>query len=72
MIFMKPRALKSSRGDQGIIAKIERTEAVHNLDGIIQASDALMVARGDLGVEVGDAELPAIQKKIIKMSRVWN
>ena len=64
--------LKAAGGDQGIIAKIERTEAVQNLEGIIQASDALMVARGDLGVEVGDAELPAIQKKIIKMSRVWN
>lgn len=64
--------LKAAGGNQGIIAKIERAEAVEHLDGIIQASDAVMVARGDLGVEVGDAELPAIQKKIIKMARIWN
>ena len=64
--------LKAAGGSQGIIAKIERAEAIQHLDGIIQASDAVMVARGDLGVEVGDAELPAIQKKIIKMARIWN
>ena len=64
--------LKAAGGTQGIIAKIERAEAIVNLEGIIQASDAVMVARGDLGVEVGDAELPAMQKKIIKMARIWN
>jgi len=64
--------LKAAGGDPGIIAKIERTEAIANLEGIIQASDAIMIARGDLGVEIGDAELPAMQKKIIKMSRIWN
>lgn len=64
--------LKAAGGDPGIIAKIERTEAITNLEGIIQASDAIMIARGDLGVEIGDAELPAMQKKIIKMSRVWS
>lgn len=64
--------LKAAGGNPGIIAKIERTEAIQNLDGIIQASDAIMIARGDLGVEIGDAELPAMQKKIIKMSRIWN
>lgn len=64
--------LKAAGGSPGIIAKIERTEAIHHLDGIIQASDAVMIARGDLGVEIGDAELPAMQKKIIKMARVWN
>ena len=64
--------LKAAGGNPGIIAKIERTEAITNLDGIIQVSDAIMIARGDLGVEIGDAELPAMQKKIIKMSRVWN
>lgn len=62
--------LKAAGGNPGIIAKIERSEAITNLDGIIQASDAIMIARGDLGVEIGDAELPAVQKKIIKMSRV--
>jgi len=58
--------LKAAGGNPSIIAKIERSEAVTNLDGIIQASDAVMIARGDLGVEIGDAELPAMQKKIIK------
>lgn len=64
--------LKAAGGNPGIIAKIERSEAITNLDGIIQASDAIMIARGDLGVEIGDAELPAMQKKIIKMSRIHN
>ncbi len=64
--------LKASGGDQGIIAKIERTEAIANLEGIIQASDAVMIARGDLGVEIGDAELPGVQKRIIKMSKTFN
>lgn len=64
--------LKAAGGSAGIIAKIERAEAVNNLDAIIQASDAVMIARGDLGVEIGDAELPAMQKKIIKIARVYN
>lgn len=64
--------LKAAGGNPGIIAKIERSEAITHLDGIIHASDAIMIARGDLGVEIGDAELPAMQKKIIKMSRVHN
>lgn len=56
----------------GIIAKVERVEAVDALDDIIRASDAVMVARGDLGVEVGDAELPAIQKHMIHRARHLN
>jgi pyruvate kinase len=56
-------------GNAGIIAKIERTEAVEAIDEIIIASDAIMVARGDLGVEIGDAELPAVQKHIIHRCR---
>lgn len=64
--------LKSAGGNPGIIAKIERSEAVINIENIIQASDAVMVARGDLGVEIGDAELPAVQKKIIKIGRQFN
>src|SRR5262249_29399517 len=59
--------LKAAGGQPGIIAKIERSEAITNLEGIIEASDAVMIARGDLGVEIGDAELPAMQKKIIKI-----
>lgn len=64
--------LKAAGGNPGIIAKIERAEALVNIESIIVASDAIMIARGDLGVEVGDAELPAIQKKFIKMSRALN
>lgn len=58
-----------------IVAKIERAEAVSDdqtLDAIIQASDVVMIARGDLGVEVGDARLPELQKKIIKRARQLN
>ena len=64
--------LKAAGGNPGIIAKIERSEAIINLEGIIQASDAIMIARGDLGVEISDAELPAVQKDIIKKSRIFN
>ncbi|MGD9364009.1 MAG: pyruvate kinase [Desulfobacterales bacterium] len=61
--------LKNFSGTAGIIAKIERSEAVEAIDEIIQASDGIMVARGDLGVEIGDAEVPAIQKQIIESAR---
>lgn len=64
--------LKAAGGNPGIIAKIERSEAVTNIEAIINVSDAVMIARGDLGVEIGDAELPAMQKKIIKIARVFN
>ncbi len=49
-----------------IIAKIEKPEAINNIDSIIKASDAIMIARGDLGVEVAMEEMPIIQKKIIE------
>ncbi|CAM4449198.1 MAG: Pyruvate kinase II [Legionellaceae bacterium] len=55
-----------------IIAKIERAEAIKAIDEIIEAADAVMVARGDLGVEIGDAELPAVQKHIIHQARTLN
>lgn len=61
--------VKSAGGKAGIIAKIERTEAVIAIDEIIAEADAAMVARGDLGVEIGDAELPAVQKDIIHRCR---
>ena len=53
-------------GDARIIAKIEKPEALEEIDGIISASDAVMVARGDLGVEVDFHKVPLIQKDIIK------
>jgi pyruvate kinase len=52
-----------------IIAKVERSEAIEEIDDIIRASDGVMIARGDLGVEIGDAEVPAIQKRIIERAR---
>ncbi len=52
--------------DAAVVAKIERTEAVENIDEIMLASDAVMVARGDLGVEIGDAELAGVQKNILR------
>ncbi len=52
-----------------IVAKVERAEAMEVIDEIILASDGIMVARGDLGVEIGDARLPAAQKHLISRSR---
>ena len=60
------RSLLREQGNTAhVVAKIERSEAIENIDEIIEASDAVMVARGDLGVEIGYAELPGIQKYII-------
>jgi pyruvate kinase len=66
------KLLRAAGGHGGIIAKIERAEAVENIKEIIEASDAIMVARGDLGVEIGDAAVPPIQKKLIRMAREMN
>jgi pyruvate kinase len=52
-----------------LIAKIERSEAIPVLDQILRASDGIMVARGDLAVEVGNASVPALQKRMIRMAR---
>lgn len=53
----------------GLVSKIERVEAIDNLDEIILASDGIMVARGDLAVEVGHAAVPALQKRMIRRAR---
>ncbi len=66
------KALHAHGSHAQLIAKIERTEAIENLAEITEASDALLVARGDLGVEIGDAELPAIQKRIIQTALAHN
>ncbi|SHO56023.1 pyruvate kinase [Vibrio quintilis] len=58
-----------------LVAKVERAETVSsdtNIDDIIMASDAIMVARGDLGVEIGDPELVGVQKKLIQRARALN
>lgn len=66
------RLLQAAGGKAGIIAKIERAEALNVYEEIIQAADAIMIARGDLGVEIGDANLPPIQKCLIKKARDLN
>ena len=71
-IHLARQLLRDAGGQGGVVAKIERAEALDNLEAIIDASDAVMVARGDLGVEIGDAKLPAIQKHIIKTARNRN
>jgi pyruvate kinase len=57
------------RHKPALIAKIERSEAIPVLDQILRASDGIMVARGDLAVEVGNAAVPALQKRMIRMAR---
>lgn len=61
--------LKKLGSNAHIIAKIERAEALDNMEAIIEASDAIMIARGDLGVEIGDAALPPVQKRLTKLAR---
>lgn len=60
--------IRSLQGSQPIIAKLERPEAIEDLEAIVAVTDAVMVARGDLGVEIGPERVPAIQKEIIDLS----
>src|SRR3569623_1436826 len=71
-IHLARKLLRDAGGQGDIVAKIERAEAVQAIEEIIAATDAVMVARGDLGVEIGDAELPAVQKTIIRLARSMN
>ena len=57
--------IKSLGGTQPVIAKIEKREAVDDLDAVLEATDGVMVARGDLGVELSTEEVPVLQKHII-------
>ncbi|MDH3694398.1 MAG: pyruvate kinase [Gammaproteobacteria bacterium] len=66
------RLLREAGGEGHIMAKIERAEALENMKEIIEASDVVMIARGDLGVEVGNAELPGVQKRVIREARLRN
>lgn len=61
--------LREHGSNAGIIAKIERAEALECVEEIIEVSEAIMIARGDLGVEIGDAALPPAQKRLIKIAR---
>ena len=73
-MYMARQLLLAAGGHAMLIAKIERAEAVTEaaLADIMSASDGIMVARGDLAVEVGDASVPALQKRMIRMAREMN
>ena len=64
--------LREAGGHGGIVSKIERAEAIDNIEAITEESCAIMIARGDLGVEIGDEQLPAVQKRLIKLARNMN
>ena len=66
------RLFREAGGTGLLVAKVERTEAVENIDSIIDAADVVMVARGDLGVEMGYAKLTGIQKTLIQKTRDMN
>ena len=71
-MYMARQLLRAAGGHAMLIAKIERAEAITFLDEIIEASDGIMVARGDLAVEVGNASVPGLQKRMIKLARDRN
>ncbi len=71
-MYMARQLLRAAGGHAQLIAKIERAEAIGALDEIIEASDGIMVARGDLAVEVGNAAVPGLQKRMIRLARERN
>jgi len=71
-MYMARQLLRAAGGQALLVAKIERAEAIPALEEIIDASDAIMVARGDLAIEVGNAAVPALQKRMIRLARERN
>jgi len=71
-MYMARQLMRAAGGHALLIAKIERAEAITYLEEIIDASDGIMVARGDLAVEVGNAAVPGLQKRMIRMARERN
>jgi pyruvate kinase len=71
-IHLARELIRKAGSFAAVVAKIERIEALEDLDNIIMAADSVMVARGDLGVELGDAALPGAQKHIIARARTLN
>ncbi len=71
-MYMAQELLRASGGHALLIAKIERAEAIPALEEIMRACDGIMVARGDLAVEVGDASVPSLQKRMIRQARGLN
>jgi pyruvate kinase len=68
-MYMARQLLRAAGGRAQLVAKIERAEAIQALEDIIDASDGIMVARGDLAVEVGNAAVPGLQKRMLKLAR---
>ena len=71
-MYMARQLLRAAGGIALLIAKVERAEAIGALAEIIDASDGIMVARGDLAVEVGNAAVPGLQKRMIRLARERN
>ena len=71
-MYMARQLMRAAGGRAMLVAKIERAEAIPALEEIIDASDAIMVARGDLAVEVGNAAVPGLQKRMIRAARERN
>jgi len=71
-MYMARELMRAAGGRALMIAKIERFVSSCNLDEIVMSSDGIMVARGDLAVEVGDAAVPALQKRMIRMAKELN
>jgi pyruvate kinase len=71
-MYMARQLLRAAGGKALLVAKIERAEAIPALEEIIDASDAIMVARGDLAIEVGNASVPGLQKRMIRLARERN
>ncbi|MDD9805502.1 MAG: pyruvate kinase [Gammaproteobacteria bacterium] len=68
-IIHAKRLLREVGSSAALIAKIERVEALNSIGGILEVADGVMVARGDLSIEIGDAELTAVQKRLIRQAR---
>ncbi len=71
-MYMARQLLRAAGGTALLIAKIERAEAISALEEIIDASDGIMVARGDLAIEVGNAAVPGLQKRMLRLARERN
>jgi pyruvate kinase len=71
-MYMAKELMRAAGGRSILIAKMERAEAIAAMGEIMEASDGIMVARGDLAVEVGDAAVPALQKRMIRAARERN
>ncbi|HMA30685.1 MAG TPA: pyruvate kinase [Casimicrobiaceae bacterium] len=71
-MYMARQLMRAAGGRAMLIAKIERAEAIPALEEIIDASDGIMVARGDLAIEVGNAAVPGLQKRMLRVARERN